>query len=184
MIQGLNENDLLPQLILILPDKEIIEACHFGGFGCKTVFEATLTWLAKAIEQTIQLHRYDLKTRLCGAISSEKEPIVCWVPTITRPYIKNTDKGFVFVQCTTYNTILKQVVARCDNMYILDVKLQDNNDCFDRTGFLTSVGITAFWKELNRSTRSLLQDLKEQMLADEVADFEREQQRRCGWQSV
>ena len=36
IVKGINENDFLLKFMVIIPDWEIIESCHFGGFGCKS----------------------------------------------------------------------------------------------------------------------------------------------------
>ena len=39
LVEAFNEAHHLPKYIIILPDKDLIEAVHFGGFRCKFIFE-------------------------------------------------------------------------------------------------------------------------------------------------
>ena len=54
LVSELNKDDYLPRYIIIVLDKDLIEAVHFGSFGCKVIFEKTIDWLAKNLENTIE----------------------------------------------------------------------------------------------------------------------------------
>ena len=61
VVKALNAEIYLPSHIFILPDKDIIEDVHFGGFGCKIIFERLLQWLTKNIELVLDIRKSDLK---------------------------------------------------------------------------------------------------------------------------
>ena len=152
----LNENDWLPKYIVIMPDKNIIEYVKFGGFGCKVIFENTLEWISKAIEEDVELRCEDLKFKNPGACLHDDQPIILWVKMPSCPYIRNTNKGYVFAQCTTFNKIMEVTVKRFKNARCVQVEFpEDKMPYFNLTGYLNGVGKSYFWRELNRIIRRL-----------------------------
>ena len=79
-----------------------------------------------------------------------------WVMMTTRPFIKNTDKGFVFAQCTTFNKILHATARKYKNNSAIDIAFpHDKTAYFDLTGHLNGVGKSFLWRELNRQLRRI-----------------------------
>ena len=109
---------------------------------------------------------------------STNEPVICWMKMITRPFIQNTDKGFVFAQCNTFNAILSSIVTKMNNHYVLNVQLPDIEASFDLFGHLTSYGKMSFWKELNTIMHELKEDLKARDKNIIVQKYEEEQTRQ------
>ena len=153
IIQELNAKDHLPTLIVLLPDKEIIEEACFGGFGCKVVFEKSLNWLASNIKTALDIRKDDLKVKNAGALLDDISPHIVWIKMLTRPYISNTDKGYVFAQCNTYNEILSSMVSKFKNSLVMDIPFPQDRNLFDLTGRVTAVGKEMFWREFNRQFR-------------------------------
>ena len=100
IIDEMNENDWLPKFLMNLPDLDLIVAAHHYGFGCKIVFEQLLMWLCSNISSALEVRIEDVKAKKDGAIPDHPVQIV-WVGMVTRLYIQNTTKGFVFAQCNT-----------------------------------------------------------------------------------
>ena len=155
-VGGPNENSFLPKFIIILPDKDIIESSHHAGFGCRKVFEKTINWLLSKIDTELELRKEDLKGKRPGSLwMAEKYPQVVWVTMGIRPFIRQTDKGFVFAQYKTFNAVLENLVPRFKNTQLMELNLPDDRNLFDLTGNFTGFGKTAVWKEVNRFIRKL-----------------------------
>ena len=126
-INTLGENRPMLKYLLFLPDKDIIEAVHHGGFGCKFIFEKILTWMMANIEEALEVRKEDLNTKRAGALfQSEFYPKIIWTLMPGRPYITNTNKGYVFAQRNTFNAVLTSVTNKFKNFTTLDVALPDD----------------------------------------------------------
>ena len=110
--KALNEQDYLPSYIIIALDKDMVEDTNFGGFGCKTIFENDLSWLCDKINEDIELRRQDLINKRPGAVTSEDWPKIIWISMVVQPYITNTNRGFVFAQCGTFNATLLAITKK------------------------------------------------------------------------
>ena len=133
IIQGINEADHLPRYIIIMLDKDLIEFIQFGGFSCKVGFEHTIEWLSRMIENAINTRKEDLKLVKVGALEPG-EPCIIWVKMLIRPFIKVTNKGYVFSQCHTFNTILQSTILRFLYTHVLDTELPCDRDLYDLSG--------------------------------------------------
>ena len=148
LVNGLNNNDWLPKYIIILPDHDMIEEARFGGFGCKTVFEHSINWLTKAVQDEIDLRRKDISKKKPGALPPADEPVTIWIPMLICPFIHHTTKGYVFAQSHTFNEVLKGIVSKFDNMVYCNPDIPENRDFFDLTGAITNKGKSYLWREL------------------------------------
>ena len=92
LVNGLDDHDWLPSYLVVLPDKNIIEAAKFGGFGCKVVFEKMVTWLVNAINDSINLRRDDIIKKKPGPAPQPNEPLIIWIPMLVRPYINTLQR--------------------------------------------------------------------------------------------
>ena len=155
-IANINDKDFLPRYIIIVPDKDIIESSRQAGFGCKVVFEKTLFWLMQQMETILSLRKEDIKGKKQGTLfAAESFPKIVWMTMSIRPFIKNADKGYVFAQCKTFNSILKAMIPKFDNTLLLETELPDDRNLFDFSGCITGYGKTLTWKEINRFIREM-----------------------------
>ena len=148
IIDGINEANHLPKYILILLDKDLIEFIQFGGFGYKIIFEKTIDWLSREIENAIATRKEDLKLVRAGAFEPG-EPQIIWVKMLVRPFIKATNRGYIFAQCHTFNGIMQNTILHFLHTHILDTEMPCDRDFFDLAGNLSSIGKQQFWKEVN-----------------------------------
>ena len=161
IVKALNVEEHLPKIIIIMFDMNLIEEVNFGGFGCKTIFEKLLQWLAKNLEITLEVQKSDLKSKGRGAIPRDDEPSLLWMKMLTRPFIKS-DKGFIFAQCNTFNAYLASMMSKIKNSQVIDVTLPLDVDNFDHTGHISGVGMEAVWCELNRIVCRIDRDIDEE----------------------
>ena len=161
VVKGLNKEDSLPKYVIFLPDKDLIEAAEQVGFGCKVVFEKVLYWLGENLDRALNLRKEDLRVVCSGALPAQDEPLLVWVKMFTRPFISNTNKGFVFAQCNTFNKMLDTVMGKFSNCRTLQLQLPENRDAFDCSGNLSPVGKLDFCRELNRQVRRMDREIEE-----------------------
>ena len=142
----------LPRFILIIPDKDIIEAVHFGGFGCKPIFEKILDWLGCNLMLAVNTRKEDMRAKCPGAIRPNELKLI-WITMPIRPFIKNTSHGYVFAQSKTFNTILTGTVTKFPDSYVFNPELVDPKDCFYFTGEISPIGKMQLWHSINRKIR-------------------------------
>ena len=90
-----------------------------------------------------------------GALPEVDELIIVWFKMLTRPFILNTNKGYIFTQCHTFNKILESTITKFSNARVLQLDLPENRDAFDFTGCLSSAGKLDFCRKFNRQIRKL-----------------------------
>ena len=90
----------------------------------------------ETLKQLFETRKSDSKSKKPGAIEPG-EPRIIWVKMVTRPFIKDTDKGYMFTQCATYNKILESVVLKFLHTHIMDINLPVDGDMFEMSGNLS-----------------------------------------------
>ena len=149
VINQLNDKmSAILKYIILMADKDLVEATRVAGFGCKVVFESILFWLADNLNRSMQIHLEDVQHHKSGAIINQ--PQFIWIKMLTRPFITQTDKGCVFAQGKTFNKILDAVISKFENKSVIDFDIPDDRDLFDLRGNLSANGKTQFCRELNR----------------------------------
>ena len=179
VIKALNEEWYLPRFIIIMPDKDLIEEVNFGGFGCKIVFEVILSWMAKEINNALEMRRDDLRYKRAGSVDPDVSTSVVWIEMPTRPFIK-TDRGFGFAQRHTFNKTLKTITDKFGSMSSIALDIPEDRSTFDITGNLSAKGKKTFWKQLNRSIRRKANN--ERITRAEAIIAQHKEQAKCNQQ--
>ena len=119
------------------------------------IFEKTLEWLAKSINSSIEIRKEDLKGIRGGAIRANY-PQLIWVKMPVRPFIKNTNKGYVFAQCHTFNNILVNTIAKFPGAATFEIDMSPSErHHFDLQGNLSPLGYEKLWKEISHGVKQL-----------------------------
>ena len=171
----------MPKYVVFLPDKDIIEAAHHYGFGCKQVFSKILTWFGSHIETALEVCKDDLCGKRPGAFL--QDATIIWVKMIARPFIHTAEKAFIFAQCNTFNSVLQSVMHRFANTRVISLYFPDDPNLFDAMDLLSSNRCTLFWRELNRFIQcSDEEDAKNKLHMEQLAAERSDQLRREGIQ--
>ena len=83
-IDGLNENPILPRIVLLKPDENIIQQIKYTGFGVSMIIGKCIHWLMNGVDDVINRRIQALSEKKPGALSSG-EPIVVLVKLLERP---------------------------------------------------------------------------------------------------
>ena len=146
LIDKLNEEYYLPQYILIMLDKDMITASKVYDYGVTRTLEDNLIWLLININHNVELHKDDLKKKRAGAIVSETEPRLIWIPMITRPI--SLEKK-VFSLTKKCNKILEDVIKGDKKSHIMRIHVKTSTKNFTRSGDLTPKGFITFWRHVD-----------------------------------
>ena len=96
----------LPKYIIVLPDKDIIEAIKHYGFSCKSYSRKSFPGLAKMFKKSLDIRKSDMKKKKAGSILVDNQSKIIWIKMLQWPFIKHTDKGFVFSHRHTFNNVM------------------------------------------------------------------------------
>ena len=144
-VEKLNDNlDYhLPRYLVVMLDKDLIEAAKVYDYGVSRTLEDTLKWLLININQCIELRKSDLTKKRMGTVSSKSEPRILWVAMVPRPVSANKQ---TFSLTRKFNNILEEVISGDKRSHIMKIHIDHDNGFFDRTGNLTPDGFIAFWR--------------------------------------
>ena len=93
-------------------------------------------------------------------------PHLLWIPAIKRPFIRDLPKGYIFGQAMHYNKVLSTTAQKFHNNFLVDIDLSNDREMFDVAGRLSPIGMSQFWRELNRAIR-----IREKEDAENTRDF-------------
>ena len=79
LIDALNENELLPKMILIMPDKDLFMALKDRSFNTALVMGSTLHYLIKQMDLLIERRKHDMTVKKPGALPPPDWPKLIWV---------------------------------------------------------------------------------------------------------
>ena len=85
LIKAVNENQLLPHFIIIVPDWDILKSIKYYDYGVSKIIGSTLEWLVREIDRLITTKKIDLAKIRPGAVISS-EPKIIWITMLGRPY--------------------------------------------------------------------------------------------------
>ena len=154
-MEGINSEPWhLPKAILFIIDKDMIDDISFQGFRCKILFKNAIDWLSLRVHNEIETRYDDLLGKKPGAVRKTPTKLV-WVGMTQRPYIKMTNKGFVFAQCNTFNSVMANVVARYPNTHVLSIQFPNDPSLFDATGNFSATGRILLWREVEHGLKEI-----------------------------
>ena len=154
LVTELNKKDKLPRYLLIILDKDLIEAIDYDEFGVGQLFYDQLNWFAKNVEKSLDLRKDDIKHKNPGALWSDAEPRVIWLHMLVRPFIEGVYKPFVFAQCKKFNDTIDEIASNYKHSHVMSIKISDEKSYFDRAGNLTLNGKVELWREVNITMRA------------------------------
>ena len=82
-MKAMNANKLLPQMILMLLDWDLLQFVDHCSYGISMLCGQVIDWLLWNIERAIKTHKEQLRRRWAGAVI-QNEPKIIWVKMINR----------------------------------------------------------------------------------------------------
>ena len=153
-VEGLNNNEKLPKYILIILDKDMIEAIKNLDFGIKLSMERAVCWLIEHLDQAIYWRKGDIHSKKPGALTGAGEPRLIFTSVLQCPRNTECRKHKVFRLVRKVNAVLESVILKhsryCHMMYLESVNEFIH---YDYQGNLMSQGRTQFWKEIDKQMK-------------------------------
>ena len=163
LIEALNENDHLPKICLILPDKDIWGIIDAKNTRASVVIRSSIHYIVKQMDMYFDHRKLDLEDKKPGALlDTENFPKIVWVHMLKRPKSLVSD-GSLFSVRGKFSSILEEHLmdghANCHHIISIEVDLNE---------FVWPAGQSDFywqgwiWCEINRGIKKF--DLDEIML--------------------
>ena len=109
----LNEASVLPRIILIIPDDDIVNNINYFRFGADFVLRPVLQWIVNNIERAVQCKKMELVNILPGAVASG-EPKIIWLQMMDKP--NGYDRSLALRP--KFNKMLESILANKQHHYI------------------------------------------------------------------
>ena len=129
---------------MIFIDKDLITNAGVYDFSVTRTIEDTLKWLLININQTIEVRKHDIMSKRLGALSSSAEPRLIWITMLKRPDFFSAKH--IFSLACKFNDILESIIAGDKRSHIIKVRIDHNNQNYDRYGNITTIGKAEYWK--------------------------------------
>ena len=84
LVKALNGEECLPKIIVMLPEKVLIEYINFFGFGISSILDSTIGWLVTQCNRIINTRFQKLAEFQLGCVC-EGEPRLIWIKIINSP---------------------------------------------------------------------------------------------------
>ena len=149
IVHALNEHTILPKLIVIVPDDDIITEKDFSCMDINIGYRRIIRYLAKEIIKAIDIY----KDYLPNKSKRFSIPHTLWIapPTHKNFTTENNDHRRRFADS------LEQVISELTNMSVLRmVKVWDQDDSKNfvyETYRFTSLGLTRYWQSVDAAIR-------------------------------
>ena len=156
-VEALNEHNLLPKFIIIVPDKDLLT-----GQNSKTevsiMIGVILHHLIKQMDIYIEHRKADLLEKCPGEVIDDEYPKLIWVHMMKRPKNLSPEFNHIFALRGKFNAILEERLmdGKAENHYIMSTEVYLNE--FNFTGGLSAAGITHFWEEINKGMKRFDKD--------------------------
>ena len=149
LVKALNEEELLPKLVVYLPEKVLIEYIDFFGFGISSILDMTIGWMVTQFNRSIDARFQRLAEIKMGYVR-EGEPKLIWMKIINSP---THDKALAIR--SKFNAMLEEKLSGIKGNYIMDVdaELANQRNFFDRLGNLNEHSKEQFWRALDQQLR-------------------------------
>ena len=147
MINILNKFEHLPRFLVMILDRDIVDAVKMKNYGFSEITEKLLDWLVKQVDLVIERKKMAMRAIKMGAVSAF-EPKIIWVKMLDKP--RNPEFHCLKKK---FNSILEDVLASRMGHYILDPTMFIENSMYSRFGELNNIGRLEFWRAIDVQLR-------------------------------
>ena len=143
LIEGLNKIQKNPRMIIVIPDRNILQSIVHEEFGVSRIIGRVVSHLIHEMEKVIDIKKEMMEKLKPGSLSPA-EPKIIWLKMIDRfndsKLMKNMEK---------FNAILEETLSNKRQHYIADVSKALIYKNFDRNRDLNAEGRINYWVELD-----------------------------------
>ena len=146
VVNELNQCDLLPRMIVVFPDHDILKSDKIFDFGISHICDKNLSWLISEIDKGVSAKKEAMRKIRRGAVTAS-EPKMVYVKMLDQPH---PDKAQAIRR--KFNDLLEEKLLAWQNHFILHIEVE--NSLFNITNHLTTEGEKQYWHRID----ALLED--------------------------
>ena len=150
-VEALNENHHLPQYVIVIPDKDMIQRFLKKDFHKSVTMGASINFIMSKLDMYTDCRRMDLADKRAGATLPEEFPYFIWIRMLKRPFIEGEDASKIYSLRPKFNSIMEDQLLNSKNKAHRIMSIEVRLDEFDRQGNLTSIGKNNFWREVDHA---------------------------------
>ena len=149
LVKALNDYNIMPRFILIIPDKDILEHILHYEAGTLMPSGAAINWMSNHIIRVIEAKR-DFMMKKPGSVVSS-EPKCIWIKALAiRPAGNEQHEAVRIEYAIKYNKMMDKIFATKEGHYVLDVNAAFNDEVYFHSNIsLNGIGAVRFWKEID-----------------------------------
>ena len=146
----MNQEHHLPQFMLILIDKDIIEDIDVFALDAVQAIRGEVDWLVHQISILIKRKRASLLEKRPGAVYGNDPTVIyiCMIRRIDLTLRRGSKKDEVFALWAKFNDALNNAVARADQR-IMTINSCNSTAHFTHLGELSDKGKEVLWSEID-----------------------------------
>ena len=151
-VEGLNHCAFLPKYLLIVPDRDIIDAYFPDTPGLTKQLESAISWITKSITDKIEVRKTFFRYAKPGTLPiSDSLPTIIWIEMHNHPFRAG---DFGLVSHTKFNKAINEVAIREKNVRTLDPSENLTfADHFEAWGKLNYAGKLQFWTTVDHHVK-------------------------------
>ena len=158
IIDGLNKTTIMPDIILLIPDRDIILQANYFQPGIFGVMEMLMEWLDEEIYKVLTSRIEYLQQRVPGSIK-ENGTKVFWAKMVKRPFIKYhpyPQYNKVVELRHQFNSVLDDIAKARSYADMLEVDFGAQASDFEALGNLTFREKMEFWKHIDKQIKKAI----------------------------
>ena len=105
LVKALNSSPYLPDAIVMIVDKDIIESINRFDYGIRDIIELNIHWLIKQMARAIIGCRESLK-KIRPGVAPVELPRIVWLLMLARPFTSDQYFRNIWSQRAKFNTSL------------------------------------------------------------------------------
>ena len=148
LIITLNKLNTLPRMVMIVPDKDLINHINFSSSGTTQIVGIVMDWLIRQIERIIYQRKAEMHDKKMGSVVTG-EPKIIWVKAL-----EECHSSVVVENVQKFNKVLESMLSTRRDTYFLDPSQHVDNTMFMKSSdSLVSSGKIHYWKSVDEQIK-------------------------------
>ena len=150
LVRAINEQWLLPRMILIILDDDVIESIKFRGKDLHILFEKMVKWLASEFNKLVEIHKEKLTPK---AVRKDYPTFICLTPPQNIKF-RNNDLRALFARSTR-----NALMAYPGHISLQLKKIWEFKDSALFANYFTNIGFKNYWRSVDSAIQFWIKQL-------------------------
>ena len=150
LIEAFNRREKLPRYIVVILDKNLIEAAVQANFdyGITKMLSKWVNWFSNMIDRHVEIRKQELLNKRPGAV--ESDPKIIWIKMLDRPHVQKPNPRFKVQSLKgKFNELIDDIVSAKRNNHFMSISSVEYLRHFTNGGELNQMGALQYWKEFD-----------------------------------